>query len=176
MSTAARRIVIKGGSGSGKSTLAVELARRLNLPHVELDALHWDANWRPVSGTEFEARVAAALDDTRGWVVDGNYDSQLGGLVLERAQLIVWLDLPLGAKLWRLVGRTSRRILQKEELWNGNRESLQGALWGRESLFWWTVTSHFRHGREWPMRFARTPFVRLRTPEEVRAWLATVTG
>lgn len=35
-----RRIVVKGSSGSGKSTVADELARRLGVPHIELDALH----------------------------------------------------------------------------------------------------------------------------------------
>ncbi len=40
-----RRIVVIGTSGSGKTTLARELAGRLNVPHIELDALHWKPNW-----------------------------------------------------------------------------------------------------------------------------------
>jgi adenylate kinase family enzyme len=35
-----RRVNVKGTSGSGKTTFAQELARRLDVPFVELDALH----------------------------------------------------------------------------------------------------------------------------------------
>jgi adenylate kinase family enzyme len=39
-----QRVAVRGGTGSGKSTFARELARRLDVPHVELDALHHGPN------------------------------------------------------------------------------------------------------------------------------------
>jgi adenylate kinase family enzyme len=169
-----RRVVVKGGSGSGKTTLAAELARRLGVPHVELDALHHGANWQEASAAELAARVEAALDDGRGWVVDGNYEGKLGTLVLDRADLVVWLDLPLRIKLGRLWRRTTRRIRTGEELWNGNRESWRGAFWGTESLFAWTVRTHVRNRREWPARLDGRPVVRLRSVAEVDRFLRQV--
>jgi hypothetical protein len=84
----------------------------------------------------------------------------------------VWLDLPLRTLLWRLWTRTSHRIRDNVELWNGNRESWRSALWGTESLFVWTIRSFVRHRREWPQRYATHPgYVRLRSPEAARAWL-----
>lgn len=171
-----RRIWIKGASGAGKTTLAEAVARRLGVDHVELDALHHDPGWSPAPAELLQARVRGALDDARGWVVDGNYDSKLGRLVLERAQLIVWLDLPLVTKLARLTRRTLRRWLTREVLWNGNRETLKNALWGVDGLFSWSVRSHFRHRREWLARHAGHALVRLRSPREVEAWLEELTS
>lgn len=166
------RILVKGASGAGKSTLGFELARRLGLSYIELDALHHGPNWTAASAVELQARVLPALNDARGWVVDGNYDSKLGNMLLDRAELVVWLDLPLSIKLWRLGLRTARRWVRKEELWNGNHETLRGAFWGRDALFTWAVLSHFRQRREWPARLAGRPVVRLRTSHEVKEWLS----
>lgn len=169
-----RRILIKGGSGAGKTTLGRALAERLSLPYVELDALHHGPNWISATAAELQALVASKLDDRRGWIVDGNYESKLGSMVLDRAELIVWLDLPLAIKLGRLAKRTSRRWLRKEELWNGNRESFKAAFWGRESLFAWAVRSHFSARRQWPERFRGRALVRLQSASEVHQWLADV--
>jgi hypothetical protein len=171
-STMKRRILVKGGSGAGKTTLGLAIAQQLNLPFVELDSLHHGPNWAAASAAELQARVRKTLDDDHGWVVDGNYDGKLGTMLFERAQLIVWLDLPLRIKLWRLAKRTARRWWRKEELWNGNRETLKGVLWGRDGLFPWAVCSHFRHRRVWIERLRGRPLVRLRTAGEVDAWFA----
>jgi len=166
------RILVKGCSGAGKTTLARALARRFNVPHVELDALHHGPNWTPASAHELQARVQLALDDTRGWVVDGNYDSKLGNLLLDRADLIIWLDLPLRTKLSRVVARSFRRWWLQEELWNGNRENLSTAFLGKEALLPWTVQAHFRHRRTWPLQFRGRAVTRLQDPQEVTRWLA----
>jgi adenylate kinase family enzyme len=169
----AHRILVKGASGSGKSTLGRRLAERYEVPYVELDALHHGPNWTAAPASELQERLHVMLDDERGWVVDGNYDSKLGTVLVERATLIVWLDLSLAIKLWRLARRTTRRWLRNEELWNGNRETLRHAFWGRDALFPWMVRTHIQQRRTWPRKFAGSPLVRLRTPEEVAAWLAS---
>lgn len=169
----ARRIVVKGCSGAGKSTLGAALARHLGVPFVELDALHHGPNWTAASPEQLQAKVLDAIEGLDGWVVDGNYEAKLGTLLLDHADLIVWLDLSLPIKLARLTRRTARRILLQEELWSGNRETLKGAVWGAESLYVWTVRMHYRHRRNWPGAFAGRRFVRLRTPQQVEAWLAS---
>ena len=50
-----RTIVVKGTSGAGKATFAAELADRLRLAYVEIDALHWSlagARHRPRSSAQ----------------------------------------------------------------------------------------------------------------------------
>ena len=174
-----RRVNVKGSSGAGKSTFSAELARRLGVPCVELDALHHGPNWSEPTSEEFQARVREAMAGMpEGWVIDGNYESKLGTLVLDAADTIVWLDLPLWFKLRRLWRRTMRRIREQVDLWNtGNRESWRGAFWGRESLFAWTLRSHFRHRRRWPTRFDGDPrVVRLRSAGDARRWLERQPG
>jgi adenylate kinase family enzyme len=170
-----RRVNVKGTSGSGKTTFGRELARRLSVPYVELDALHHGPNWTEAAPEEFRARVREAIEAAPdGWVIDGNYEHKLGDTVIGGADTIVWLDLPLRLKLRRLWRRTMERLREDVELWNGNRESWRGAFWGRESLFYWMLKTHVGHRRNWPGRYGADPrFVRLRSVEEARRWLAT---
>jgi adenylate kinase family enzyme len=168
-----KRVNVKGNSSSGKSTFGAELARRLGVPYLELDALHHGPNWSEPTSEDFRSRVRGAMEAAPdGWVIDGNYEDKLGDLVLAEADTIVWLDLPLHVTSRRLVRRTYTRIRDDVELWNGNRESWRGVLWGKDALFWWAVRWHFRRRREWPVRFAGDPrLVRLRSAEEARSWL-----
>jgi GTPase SAR1 family protein len=168
------KIAVVGTSGSGKTTVARELARRLGVPHVELDALFHGPGWTETPVEEFRRRVAAATE-ADGWVVDGNYDSKLGELVLERADTVVWLDLPLRVALTRVTRRTIRRIRLGEELWSGNRESWRGGFFGWESMFVWTIRSHLRHRRTRAERLAQhrgLEVVRLTTRGEVESYLS----
>jgi adenylate kinase family enzyme len=167
------RVNVKGISGSGKSTFSCELAERLGVPYLELDAVHHGPNWTEASAEELQGRVRAFMAaSTDGWVIDGNYERKLGSLVLDAADRIVWLDPPLRVALSRLWRRTRDRIRDQVELWAGNRETWRGGFLGRDSLFMWTVRSWLRHRREWPRKFAGDPrVVRLRSADDARRWL-----
>jgi adenylate kinase family enzyme len=168
-----RKLAVIGGTGSGKSTVSRALAQRLGVPHVELDALFWKPGWEMTPAEEFRPIVEAALD-CDGWVADGNYRKRLGTLVLDRADLVVWLDMPLRTKLWRLLRRTTRRIRTREELWGTNVDSWRAALLSKDSLFWWSVKTHYPTRRNLPTLLARYPHVRLRSPQEVARFVASV--
>jgi adenylate kinase family enzyme len=165
--------IIASASGNGKTTLGRELAGRLGVPFVELDALVHGPNWSETPDDELR-RIVAPIVASDGWVIDGTYEHKLGRLVLDAADTIVWLDLPLRVWLARLTRRTVRRRRGDEPLWNDNRESLRGALWGRDSLFGYALRSHFERRRQWPAKLAGHPVVRLRTTAEVERWLDRV--
>jgi rhodanese-related sulfurtransferase/adenylate kinase family enzyme len=173
-----RRVNVRGSSGSGKTTTSRRLAKQLGVPFIELDALHHGPNWSEPTAEEFRGRVETAIGTAPdGWVIDGSYASKLGDLVLERADTIVWLDLPLRVCLRRLWWRTWRRILRKEILWSGNRESLRNAFFVKDSLFTWTIRRHRPGRRRVRERIARNPHldvVHLRSAREVERWLSTV--
>ena len=65
-------------------------------------------------------------------------------------------------------------MITREEFWNGNRESLRSAVWGRDSLFGFALRTHFARRREWPEALARYPVVRLRCDDAVASWLAAL--
>jgi adenylate kinase family enzyme len=168
-----RRIaIIASASASGKTTVGRELARRLDVPFVELDALVHGPGWAETADEELRAIVEPIVAG-EGWIVDGTYLRKLGDLVLRNADTIVWLDLPIRVWLPRLLRRTIRRLATRERLWNDNRETLRGAFWGRDSLFAWSFRSHFRRRRQWPGAFDGYPVVRLRSTREVEQWLTT---
>jgi adenylate kinase family enzyme len=137
-----RRVSVVGSAGSGKSTLARDLAARLQVPHVELDAIFHQPGWTPLPEEEFAARVATAVA-ADGWVVDGNY-SAVAPLVWARADTVVWIDLPRRTVLRRIVWRTLRRAAIRAELWNGNRERWRNmfSLDPQKSVIAWSWGKH----------------------------------
>jgi adenylate kinase family enzyme len=163
--------VIASASGNGKTTLGRALAHRLGVPFVELDALVHGPDWVETSNDDLRAQVEPIIRSD-GWVIDGAYRGKLGDLVLDAADVVVWLDLPVHVWLPRLIRRTARRLRGREELWNGNRETLANVLWGRDSLILFAVRSHFRRRREYPEALAKWRVVRLTTLAEVQRFLA----
>lgn len=171
-----RRILVAGTSGSGKSTLAAALAERTGLPYVELDALHHGPNWVPRPEFAAEGTVLAHSDE---WITEWQY-SALRPLLLERAELLVWLDLPRWRVFAQLVPRTVRRRLRRTVLWNGNVEPpLRTVFTDPDHLLRWAWRTHPDTARR--IAEARSqgrcpPLVRLRSRPEVNAWLAGFSG
>jgi adenylate kinase family enzyme len=165
--------IVATASCSGKTTLGRELARRLDVPFVELDSLVHGPNWTETPDAELRALVEPIVASD-GWVIDGGYWGKLGDLVLRNTDVVVWLDLPVRVWLPRLVRRTLGRVIRREELWNGNRETVRSVIFSRDSLLWYALLNHPRHGRVYPTRLAPYNVVRLRSPLEVEEWLAGV--
>ena len=150
--------------------MARALATSLDTPYVELDAIHHQAGWTELDAAELRRRVEPIVAADR-WVIDGSYRSKLGDLVLGRADTVVWLDLPRRVWLPRLIRRTARRVVLREELWNGNRESLRGVVGGHDSLIAFALRSERRHRQSYPRELARFRVARLCSQAEVDAFL-----
>lgn len=171
------RVVVIGTSCVGKTTFARSLARVLSFPHVEMDALYWQPNWIPRASDEFRALIAQAVAQDH-WVSDGNY-GVVRDLVWSRATTVIWLNYIFPLVLWRALTRTARRVLTQEELYSGNRESLRMALFSRESILWWVLTSFHRRRKQYREFFSTRPssqlvYVELRNPSEARHFLAAL--
>jgi hypothetical protein len=168
------RIAVIGPSGSGKTWVSEQLASRLALPHIEIDALYQGPNWEPCSLDVLRQRVADATEG-ESWVSDGTYHQLIGELVLERAETLVWLDLPVRRVLWRLVRRSYVRKKHDVELWHGNRES--GWIDSCRYLLWPAFKRAFENRRKLPDLLARHPQLdvhRLRSDRAVRAFVESI--
>jgi adenylate kinase family enzyme len=166
-----RVAVIATATSCGKTTFGRRLSERLAVPFVELDALnHVGPDWIEATPDELRAKVVPIVA-TESWVIDGSYRSKLGDLVLERAEIVVWLDLPMRVWLLRLLRRTFRRIVRREELWGGNRETLRN-FFSRDSLLLFALRTHRLRQRLYPVQLARFNLVRLRSQAEVEEFLS----
>ncbi|MBM7504660.1 AAA family ATPase [Agromyces aurantiacus] len=165
-----QRVLVAGTSGSGKSTLAAHIADAAGLPYVELDSLFHGPGWSP--RPEFDAEVAALASADR-WATEWQYGTARPVLAA-RADLMVWLDLPRRVVMRRVVGRTIRRRVRNEELWNGNHEAaLRTVLTDRDHIVRWAWRTHGLTA----MRIAELaatrpelPIVRLRSAAAVERW------
>jgi adenylate kinase family enzyme len=168
------RVVVIGPSGSGKTRLSAGLAEALHARHVEIDALWHGPNWQNCGPEELRARVSAATDGD-DWVCDGTYHTIIGELVLERAETVAWLDLPVALVIWRLVRRSWVRKRDKVVLWNGNLEDrwVNQVRW----LIWPAFKRAFENRRDLPERLARHPQLhvrRLRSDAEIKAFAQSI--
>jgi adenylate kinase family enzyme len=102
------RVVILGPGGAGKSDLATAVSRRTGLPVVHLDLLFWRPGWTPAPRDAARADLAAAIAGDR-WILDGNFLSvDCVDRRFERADTVIFLDLPRLTCLWRVLKRLVR--------------------------------------------------------------------
>ena len=107
-----------GPSGAGKTTLARELGERLDLPVYPLDPIAFtDSHWtiRPLPE---KVQAVGEILQQPGWVVEGGHVGWTEPL-LDAADVIIWLDIPLLTTVRRRAqGLTARQlILETPQIW-----------------------------------------------------------
>lgn len=169
-----QRIAIAGVTGSGKSTLARRLSTRLNLSYVEIDSLFHGPNWEP--RRDFVRDVETVISG-ESWVVEWQY-SAVRAMILERADTLIWLDLPTSLTLYQLARRTIRRRLRKVELWNGNyEEPLHGFFTNSDHIMRWGIRTRNKLRGRVPAVAAPYPglrVVRLASRRDIELWVSHV--
>lgn len=142
-----QRIMIVGQPGSGKSTLARALGTRTGLPVVHIDHIHWQPGWVERSRDD-KTRLCHAVEAGEAWIFEGGHSVTWQNR-LDRAEMLIWLDLPLALRFWRIIRRTVvHHGRSRPDLPVGCREGFH-----RETLAFWTYV--------WRSR--RTARARIRT-------------
>ena len=124
----------------GKSTLARAIAADLDLPYFELDALSYLQNWVARPKDEFRDLVQDVLiDNPDGWVIDGNYGTDLQGMVAREAETVIYVNMPWRLMMWRTFWRSVARARDKRIICGTNTESWRRAFFSRDSLLWFLI-------------------------------------
>ena len=169
-----QRIMIIGQPGSGKSTLARMLGECLGLPVFHIDHIHWQTGWVERARPD-KTLLCHEIEAGDQWVFEGGHSTTWGNR-LARADLLIWLDLPLPLRFYRVVKRSLRYLGQtRPDLPDGCPERLNAA-----TLTFWRWIWDTRHSARLQMQrlavseAASGRLVHLKSPAEVRRWLESL--
>ena len=166
-----KRVMIVGGPGSGKSTLARILGPRLGLPVFHMDQIHYEGTWVPRERTR-KIAMARAIEAKGAWIFEGNM-SATNSSRLARADTLIWLDLPVGLRLWRVTKRLFRYLGKaRPDLPPGCRERLHPETLRFYHFIWQTRhDSRAKIAKLLAEADEGLKVAHLRSPPEVQAWL-----
>lgn len=146
----------------------------LRIPHTEIDSLFHGPDWVPRPTFAADVHQLAAQP---AWVTEWQYDAVRAHLA-DRADLLVWLDLPRSRVMRQIIRRTVLRRLRREKLWNGNVEP---PLWtvfrSDEHIVRWAWRTHRRSAdrvRELMREQPGLVVVRLTSRREIDRWLQSL--
>jgi adenylate kinase family enzyme len=164
------RVAIIGSGGAGKSTIARKLGEITALPVVHLDREHWRPGWVEPPRDEWAATVAKLASEER-WIIDGNYGGTMTARI-ERADTIVFVDLPRMVCVWRALKRST--ILKRRprpDMADGCEERVDFTF----LKYIWDYPATRRPAILERLRAARSEgktVIRLRSQRAVDRWLA----
>jgi adenylate kinase family enzyme len=166
------RILVYGVTGSGKTMLAKRISEVTGIPWHSVDDLTWEPGWIEVPMDEQRRRIEQVCSGER-WILDTAYAKWLD-VPLARVELIVALDFPRWLSLVRLIRRTIARLIDRQPICNGNRESLRTAF-SRHSLIAWHFKSFGRKRtrmRAWAADPEGPAVLLFSQPSQIERWLA----
>ena len=101
-----KRVMIVGGPGSGKSMLATALGAKTGLPVHHMDKIHYRPGWieRP---REEKDRLTHDVHMRDSWIFEGGHSNTYAERVA-RADTFIWLDVPVGLRMFRVLRRSVR--------------------------------------------------------------------
>ena len=164
-----QRVMIIGQPGSGKSTLARRLGELTFLPVTHIDRIHWKPGWVERAPAE-KTRMTRDAIAAPSWIFEGGHSATYADR-LARADTLIWLDMPVALRLWRVLARTIRH-------YGRTRPDLPAGCPERFSLAFLSFIWRTRHSSRAKMRalYRSAPrdvaTYRFTRPAQVRAFLS----
>ena len=101
------RIFITGNAASGKTTLSKVLAAQTNLPVISLDRIVWLPKWQRQSSEKIRDALSNIICQET-WIIEG-----VSSYVMEHADIIIFLDVPIYLAYWRAFKRTVKHLFKQ---------------------------------------------------------------
>ena len=166
-----QRVLVVGITGAGKTSAAQRLARLIDAPFHEMDALAIGPAWS--TPADLEAAVACIVAEPR-WVFDSYGYDQVRDVMWAAADTIVWLDYALPVVLLRVTRRSFSRSWHRTSLFGGNVETWRSWLSVHHPV-WWALRQHAARRRVLTRLTQdsreRTRTVRLLSPAGFERWI-----
>ncbi len=129
-----KKVAVFGNAGGGKSTLSRKLSEITNLPLYVLDKIQYKAGGIPVPYEEYRHTHKEILSKDE-WVIDGFGCLETVWLRLEKADTLVYIDLPLPVHFWWVTKRLVTGFFvppkgwpENSPLWKSSMKSYNGLL------------------------------------------------
>ena len=161
-----RRIHIVGGPGSGKTTQARRLALAVGAAHIDLDdqAIRIIADLPEPLDFELLRRLREeeleAIAAGPAWVTEGAFLGVTQAF-LQRADLIVWMQVPWRVASYRIVTRHIKATVRRNNRFPG---------WGNLYRFWRWCGRYYANKNAWGYNDYDTPATEAFLAEELRKY------
>jgi adenylate kinase family enzyme len=122
-----QKIAIFGKPGSGKSTLSKRLAKATGIQLHQLDLIEYKENGELVERKVFDSEHQNILCSD-SWIIDGFGPMAAFNERLERADTLIYIDLPYAVSYWLVTKRLLKGVFVKPEGWPDGSSVLKGTL------------------------------------------------
>jgi len=122
-----KKIAVFGKPGSGKSTLSKSLASATGIQLHPLDSIVYKKNGHLVDAETYDRQHENILS-SNSWIMDGFGPIGSFNKRLDRADTLIYIDLPYVVSYWLVTKRLIKGLFVKPEGWPDGSSILKGSL------------------------------------------------
>ncbi|MFB2981864.1 adenylate kinase [Microseira sp. BLCC-F43] len=168
-----KKVAVFGNAGGGKSTLSKRLSEIAGLPLYILDKIQYLPGGSEVPQEEYK-RTHQEILDTDRWIIDGFGCMETLWLRLERADTLVFVDLPLFVHFWWVTKRMIVGHFKPPEGWPENSPIWESSL-SSYRVLWLCYKYLTPRYREYIQQVQSTKSVyHIRSPQQISQFIELI--
>ena len=142
-----KRVLVIGTTGSGKTTMARKVAEIIDGTALDIDDFLWQPGWVQRPKEEMLAMLVEPLSQER-WTLSGN-NRKNRDFYWSRADTVIWLNYSFWVVFSRLLMRTIKRVVMKEEVMPGCVETFHSQFLSKDSLLVWFFKTYWHRKKDY---------------------------